>query len=49
MSWCAPLARASSPSSAIAFGAEDARGAIEMIEHGCAPDLLFTDVICPEA
>jgi CheY-like chemotaxis protein len=45
MSWCAPLARASSPSSAIAFGAEDARGAIEMIEHGCAPDLLFTDVM----
>src|SRR5262245_974989 len=27
--------------------AEDARGAIEMVEHGCAPDLLFTDMIMP--
>jgi CheY-like chemotaxis protein len=47
MSWCAPLPRASSPSSAIAFAAEDARAAIEMMDHGCAPDLLFTDVIMP--
>ena len=27
--------------------AEDARRAIEMVEHGCAPDLLFTDMIMP--
>jgi PAS domain S-box-containing protein len=27
--------------------AEDARRALEMVEHGCAPDLLFTDVIMP--
>jgi CheY-like chemotaxis protein len=27
--------------------AEDARRAIEEVEHGCAPDLLFTDVIMP--
>jgi CheY-like chemotaxis protein len=27
--------------------AEHARGAIEMVERGCAPDLLFTDMIMP--
>jgi CheY-like chemotaxis protein len=27
--------------------AEDARRAIEMVEQGCVPDLLFTDVIMP--
>jgi CheY-like chemotaxis protein len=27
--------------------AEDARRAIDMVEHGCAPDLLFTDMIMP--
>jgi PAS domain S-box-containing protein len=27
--------------------AEHARRAIEMVEHGCAPDLLFTDMIMP--
>ena len=29
------------------LAAEHARRAIEMVEHGCAPDLLFTDMIMP--
>jgi CheY-like chemotaxis protein len=46
------LVRASGSGQLAALGyrvvaAEDARGAIEMIEHGCVPDLLFTDVIMP--
>jgi CheY-like chemotaxis protein len=47
-----PLVRASASGQLAVLGyrvvaAEDARDAIEMIEHGCAPDLLFTDVIMP--
>jgi CheY-like chemotaxis protein len=46
------LVRASASGQLAALGyrvvaAEDARRAIEMIEHGCAPDLLFTDMIMP--
>ena len=46
------LVRANASSQLAALGyrvvvAEDARRAIEMVEHGGAPDLLFTDMIMP--